>query len=63
MEIVLLEVTSMSSVLSSLSLSMFAVAQALTSHIYDCMEWSSSDILSGEQTSVFVCQQQINDVW
>ena len=42
-----LEVTSMSSVLLSLSLSMFAVAQALTSLIHDCIEWSSSDILSG----------------
>ena len=36
--LVLLEVTSMSSVLFSLSLSMFEVAQALTSHIHDCME-------------------------
>ena len=35
--LVLLEVTSVSSVLS-LSLSMFAVAQALTSLIHDCME-------------------------
>ena len=34
----LLEVTSMSSVLLSLSLSMFAVAQALTSIIHDCIE-------------------------
>ena len=34
----LLEVTSMSSVLLSLSLSMFAVAQALTSPINDCIE-------------------------
>ena len=32
-----LEVISMSSVLS-LNLSMFAVAQALTSHIHDCIE-------------------------
>ena len=39
--------TSMSSVLLSLCLSMFAVAQALTSFIHDCIEWSSSDILSG----------------
>ena len=44
--LVLLEVTSMSSVLLSLSLSIFAVAQALTSHIHDCIEWSSSYILS-----------------
>ena len=34
----LLEVTSMSYVLLSLSLSMFAVAQALTSLIHDCIE-------------------------
>ena len=33
-----LEVTSMSYVLLSLSLSMFAVAQALTSPIHDCIE-------------------------
>ena len=36
--LVLLEVTSMSSVLLSLSLSMFAVAQALTSPMHDCTE-------------------------
>ena len=36
--LVLLEVTSMSSVLLSLSLSMFAVTQALTSLINDCIE-------------------------
>ena len=35
---VVLEVTSMSSVLLSLSLGMFAVAQVLTSLIHDCME-------------------------
>ena len=34
----LLEVTSMSSVLLSLSLSMFAIALALTSLIHDCIE-------------------------
>ena len=34
----LLEVTSMSSVLLSLNLSMFAVAQALTSLIHNCIE-------------------------
>ena len=33
-----LEVTSMSSVLLSLSLRMFTVAQALTSLIHDCIE-------------------------
>ena len=37
----------MSSVLLSLSLCMFAVAQALTSLIHDCIELSSSDIVSG----------------
>ena len=37
--LVLLEVTSMISLLLSLSLSMFAVAQALTSLVHDCM-WS-----------------------
>ena len=31
----------------SLSLSMFTVAQALTSLMHDCIELSSSDILSG----------------
>ena len=45
--LVLLKVISMSSVLLSLSLSIFTVAQALTSHMHDCIEWSSSDILSG----------------
>ena len=33
-----LEVTSMSSILLSLSLGMFAVSQALTSLIHDCVE-------------------------
>ena len=37
----------MSSVLLSLGLSMFVVVQALTSLIHDCIERSSSDILSG----------------
>ena len=37
----------MSSVLLSISLRMFAVAQALTSLIHDCIELSSSDIQSG----------------
>ena len=37
----------MSSVLLSLCLSMFEVAQALTSPIHDCIDWSSTDILSG----------------
>ena len=59
--LVLLEVTSMSSVLLSLSLSMFAVAQALTSPMHDCIERSSSDIYLGEQKSVIVSHQQMND--
>ena len=46
----------MSSVLS-LSLSMFEVAHALASLINGCIELSSSDILSGEQTSVVVSHQ------
>ena len=37
----------MSSVLLSLSLSMFAVAQALTSFMHGCIELCSSDMLSG----------------
>ena len=36
--LVLLDVTSMSSVLLSLSLGMFVVAQALTSLMHDCIE-------------------------
>ena len=39
--------TSMSTVLLSLNLCMFAVAKALTSPMHDCIERSSSDILSG----------------
>ena len=42
-----LEVTSMSSVLLSLSLSMFVVAHTLTSHMHDFIELCSSDIQSG----------------
>ena len=56
----LLEVTSMSSVLLSLSLSMFAVAQALTSLIHDCIEWSSSDILSGG-ADICNCKSSANE--
>ena len=44
----------MSSVLLTFSLSMFAVAQVLTSLIHDCIERSSLDILSGEETYVIV---------
>ena len=36
---------------------------ALTSHIHDWIEWSSSDILSGEQTSAIVGCQQMNGAW
>ena len=56
----LLEVTSMSSVLLSLSWSMFAVAQALTSLIHDCIEWSSSDILSGG-ADICNCKSSANE--
>ena len=49
----------MSSVLLSLSLSMLAVAQALTSLMYDCIELNSSDILSGGAISVVACHQQM----
>ena len=52
----------MSSVLLSLNLSMFTDAQALASQRHDCIELSSLDILSGEQTSVIVSHQQMNDV-
>ena len=53
------EVTSMSSVLLSLSLNIFAVAQAMTSPIYDCIERSS---YVGDPTSVIVSHQQMNGV-
>ena len=55
-----LEVTSMSSVLLSLSLSMFADAQALTSLIHDCVQWSSSDILSGG-ADICNCKSSTNE--
>ena len=56
----LLEVTSMSSVLLSLSSSMFAVAQAFTSLIHDCIEGSSSDALSGG-TDICNCMSSANE--
>ena len=60
--LVLLEVTSMSSVLLSLSLSMFAVAHALH-HLYMTVWSEVAHILYlGEQTSVIVSHQQMNDV-
>ena len=52
----------MISVLLSINLSMFELAHASTSLIHDCIELSSSDILSGEQTSVIVSHQQMNGV-
>ena len=51
---------SMSSVLLSLSLSMLAVAQALTSHIHDCIELSSSDIKS-EGADICNCKSSANE--
>ena len=46
-------------VLLSLCLDMFAVAQALTSHIHDCIERISSDILSG-QADICSCKSSVN---
>ena len=39
---------------------MFAVAQALTSLIHDCIEWSSSDILSGG-ADICSCRSSANE--
>ena len=50
----------MNSVLSSISLSMFAVVQALTSPMHDCIEWSSSDILSGG-ADICNCKSSANE--
>ena len=50
----------MSSVLLLLSLSMFAVAQALTSLMHDCIECSSSDILSGV-ADICNCKSSVNE--
>ena len=58
--LVLLEVTSMSSVLLPLNLSMFAVAKALASHIHDCIEWSSSYNLS-EGADICNCKSSVNE--
>ena len=52
--------TSMSSVLLSLSLSMFAVDQALASHMHDCIESCSSDISSGGADICDHHHQQMN---
>ena len=59
--LVLFDVTSRSYVLLSLSLSMFAVAQALTSLIHDCIELSSSDILS-RGADICNCKSSANDL-
>ena len=48
----------MSSVLLSLCLGMFAVAQSLTSLIHDCIEISSSDISSG---GVDICNSRSSE--
>ena len=50
----------MSSVLLSLSVSMFAVAQALTSLIHDCIKWNSSDILS-DGADICGCKSSANE--
>ena len=49
----------MSSVLLSLSLRMFAVSQALTSLMHDCIEWSSSDTPS-RGADVCICESSAN---
>ena len=58
--LVLLDVTSMSYVLLALTLSIFAVAQYLTSHMHDCIQCSSSDILS-EGADNCNCTSSAND--
>ena len=50
----------MSSVLLSLCLRMFAVDQALTSLIHDCIDRSSSDILSGG-ADICKCESSTNE--
>ena len=50
----------MSSVLLSLSLSMFAVAQSLTSLIHDCLKWSSSNVPSGG-ADICSCKSSANE--
>ena len=50
----------MSSFLLSLGLGMFAVAQAVTSLIHDCIEWSSWDILSGG-ADICNCKSSANE--
>ena len=39
---------------------MFAVAKALTSFIHDCIDWSSSDILSGG-ADICNCMSSVNE--
>ena len=50
----------MSSVLLSLNLGMFADAQALTLLIHDCIDCSSSDILSG-RADICICSSSANE--
>ena len=52
----------MSSVLLSLSLSMFAFAQALHHLCMTALSEVAQIFYLGEQTSVIVCHQQINGV-
>ena len=47
-------------VLLSLSLSMFTVAQALTSLMHDCIDLSSSDSLSGG-ADICNCKSSANE--
>ena len=50
----------MSSVMLSISFSMFAVAQALTSQIHDCIELSSLDNQSGGE-DIRSCKSSANE--
>ena len=50
----------MSSVLLSLSLSLFSVAQALISLTHDCIRLSRSDILSGGE-DICNCRSSANE--
>ena len=52
----------MSSVWLSLSLSMFTVAQALTSPIHDCIGEVAQILYQGEQTYIIGSHQQMNGV-
>ena len=50
----------MNTVLLSLTFSMFAFARALTSPMHDCIERSSSDILSGG-ADICICMSSANE--